>query len=103
MNQKLIYLLQDIISEKNDALSASQLLDLETKTLLCNWYLKYTNSKEADILIILDLLCFLYLKHDIDVTIPTIYLDTLDFLVQKYNIKRDTFLNMLTDFRTLIF
>lgn len=103
MSIKLFDILQNIVTEKTDITTASKVLDEETKEIILRWYLQYSDNKEADIQTILNLLCFLYYKHDIDMTNPSIYLETIDYLSKKYFIKRDTFLNMLSDFRVMAF
>ena len=103
MSIKLSDLLQDIITNKVDTQSASLMLDEETKEMLVRWYLQYSDNKEADIQIVLDLLGFLYYKHDIEMTDSSVFLETMEYLSKEFSIKRDTFFSMLSDFRKMVF
>lgn len=103
MSIKLSDLLQDIITNKVDTKSASSMLDEETKKMLVGWYLQYSDNKKADIQIVLDLLGFLYYKQDIDMTDPSVYLKTIDYLPEEYYINRETFFSMLSDFRKMVY
>ena len=99
----LIELLHDITTGKTDLILAGNNLDEEMKSFLVSWYSKYANNTEADIIVILDLLCFLYINHDIDVSTPKLFTEKTDYLSERFEINRDLFYSMLSDFRKLVY
>lgn len=105
MNTEIINFFESIKLGKFDVSAAESKLGNECKELILKWYKKYAeiNDNNVSLVDIIGLAYFLYIRENIDLYSIDDYHRTVETIAIEYNIRENCFLQMLTDYRRMLF
>ncbi len=105
MNQEVISLLENIKLGKRELSAAEVELSEKNRDAFLFWYSKYADNECMEIKFerIFGLAYFLYIKENIDLYCESEYTEFVNFLSKEFGIRKECLLQILTDYRKLLF